>query len=61
MQQLTVPGTRDRRLYKVIEWGSYDEHNVVTPGREEIAEIRDAHVVSSLSPSGTSHRPEAYV
>jgi hypothetical protein len=55
--QRVVPGTLTRRLYRVLEWGDYDEANIVTPGREEISTIAEAHVASSLSPSGTSHRP----
>jgi hypothetical protein len=55
--KVKVPGTKTRRLYKVINWGDYDEHNIATTGREEIASLAEADVVSSLSPSGMHHRP----
>lgn len=58
--KVKVPGTKARRLYKVLEAGSYnvvDHQNIITPGHDEIASIAEAHVVSSLSPSGAHHRP----
>lgn len=55
--KVKVPGTKQRRLYRVINWGDYDEHNIATTGREEVSSLSMAHVVSSLSPSGIHHRP----
>ena len=57
---LTVPGTRDRRLYKVLQWGTYEGDQDVLAHRDEIAGIDEAHVVSSLSPSGEMHRHHCY-
>jgi hypothetical protein len=50
--KLKVPGTKSRRLYKVLEAGDYnvvDHQGLTTPGRDEIASLAEAHVVSTTS------------